>query len=111
MNGSTLTASTVSTWQIDPKHSLVEFSVRHLMITTTRGHFGLVSGMIIEDAADLSRSTVAVEITVASIHTGDEDRDAHLKSPDFFDVERYPTINFKSRRAIPGSAGSFGVEG
>jgi polyisoprenoid-binding protein YceI len=112
---STLTASTftntVRRWQIDPKHSLVEFSVRHLTITTARGRFAKVSGLIVEDAADLSRSCVAVEIEVASVDTGEAQRDAHLKSPDFFDAERYPTITFKSIRVIPGPDDRFQVEG
>jgi polyisoprenoid-binding protein YceI len=107
----TLSTSTATTWQIDAKHSLVEFSVRHLMITTTRGLFSQVSGTIVEDAVDLSRSSVAVEIDAASIDTCEEQRDAHLKSPDFFDAERYPTISFKSTRVIPGHGDRFQVVG
>src|SRR6266566_2595374 len=107
----TLTTSTVTTWQIDRTHSLVEFSVRHLMITTARGRFSQVCGTIVEDAVDLSRSSVTVEIDVASIDTCEQQRDAHLKSPDFFDAERYPTITFNSTRVIPGQDDRLQVEG
>src|SRR5689334_12885535 len=91
-------ATQVSTWQIDPKHSLVEFSVRHMMITTVKGRFGDVKGTITLDDADVTRSSVEVEIDVNSIDTRDEQRDGHLKSPDFFDVVTHSTIAFKSTR-------------
>jgi len=86
-------------WQIDPAHTLVEFAVKHMMFTTVKGRFGGVHGTIVDDAADPSRSSVEVEIDAASIDTREEKRDAHLRSPDFLDVESYPTITFKSSRA------------
>ena len=89
---------TPTIWQIDPAHTLVEFAVKHMMFATVKGRFGGVHGTIVEDAADPSRSSVEVEIDAASIDTRDERRDAHLRSPDFLDVESYPTITFKSSR-------------
>jgi polyisoprenoid-binding protein YceI len=86
-------------WEIDAKHSLVEFAVKHLMLTTVGGRFTRLRGTIVcEDEADPSRASVEAEIDVASIDTGDPERDAHLRAPDFLDVEKYPTITFKSTR-------------
>ena len=87
-----------STWQLDPAHTLVEFSGKHMMFTTVKGHFKSVRGTILLDEADLSRSSVEVEIDTPSLYSGVESRDNHLKSPDFLDIERYPTITFKSTR-------------
>ena len=89
---------TRSTWQLDPAHTLVEFSGKHMMFTTVKGHFKSVRGTILLDEADLSRSSVEVEIDTPSLYSGVESRDTHLKSPDFLDIERYPTITFKSTR-------------
>ena len=89
---------TPTIWQIDPAHTLIEFAVKHMMFATVKGHFGSVNGTIVEDAADPSRSSVEVEIDAASIDTREEKRDAHLRSPDFLDVQNYPTITFKSSR-------------
>jgi polyisoprenoid-binding protein YceI len=86
-------------WEIDPKHTLVEFSVRHMMFSTVKGRFTAVSGTIrCMDEADPSRSAVEAEIEAASINTGDEGRDAHLRSADFLDVHTYPKITFQSTR-------------
>jgi polyisoprenoid-binding protein YceI len=88
-----------SIWTIDAKHSLVEFAVRHMMFTTVRGRFNEIQGTIhCPDEADITRAWVEATIDVASIDTGDPDRDAHLRSAEFLDVERYPTITFKSTR-------------
>src|SRR5688572_27342083 len=86
-----------STWQIDPVHTDVSFSVKHLMISTVRGRFGSVRGTIRLDESDFGRSSVEVEIDAASIDTRQEQRDAHLRSADFFEVETYPLITFRSR--------------
>jgi len=83
------------TYQIDPAHTAVEFVGRHLMITKVRGRFGDVRGQI-TIAEEPEASHAEVEIGVASLSTGDADRDAHLRSGDFFDVETYPTITFRS---------------
>ena len=90
-----------TTWAIDPVHSQVEFAVKHMMITTVRGYFTGVTGTIALDEADLSRSSVNVEIDAASINTRDAQRDTHLRSADFLDVERFPTITFRSTRVEP----------
>lgn len=92
------TTGSRTTWQIDPAHTEVGFSVKHLMISTVRGRFGAASGTIVLDESDISRSTAEVTINAGGIDTGEEKRDAHLKSPDFFDVEKYPAITFRSRR-------------
>ena len=89
---------TRSTWQLDPAHTLVEFSGKHMMFTTVKGHFKSVRGTIVLDEADPSRSSVEVEIDTPSLYSGVEYRDTHLKSPDFLDSERHPTITFKSTR-------------
>jgi polyisoprenoid-binding protein YceI len=88
----------VTTWQIDPAHSTVEFSVKHMMFTTVRGRFKTFSGAIEVDAENPDRSRVTVEIDAATIDTGVDDRDAHLRSADFLDVEQQPKIVFRSTR-------------
>jgi polyisoprenoid-binding protein YceI len=86
-------------WEIDAAHSLIEFSVKHMMFTTVKGRFSEVRGTITcPDEADPSCASVEATIDTASIDTGDEKRDAHLRSADFLDVEHYPTITFKSTR-------------
>ena len=87
---------TRTTWKIDPTHSAVEFSVRHLMITTVRGRFTGVDGKVVNDASDPSKSSVEVVIDPATIDTREPQRDAHLRSADFFDVEKFPTLTFRS---------------
>ena len=86
----------VGTWTIDASHSLAEFSVRHMMVSTTRGQFQNISGTLTLDENDLTKSSVEATIDVKSLTTRDEKRDGHLLSPDFFDVEKFPTITFKS---------------
>src|SRR6188472_2275053 len=86
------------TWQIDPAHSSVELTVKHMMFTTVRGRFKDLKGTIEVDETNPDRSTVDVEIAAASIDTGVADRDAHLRSADFLDVENHPTITFRSKR-------------
>ena len=94
-----LEAGAKSEWRIDAAHSLVQFAVKHMMFTTVRGRFTDVQGLIhCPDEADPSRASVEATIAAASIDTGDANRDAHLRSEDFLDVERYPTITFRSTR-------------
>jgi len=83
-------------WAVDPAHSEVEFAVKHMMFSTVTGRFSDVSGTIVVDDASLGRSSVRVTIGAASIDTRDEKRDAHLRSADFFDVDRFPTLTFAS---------------
>jgi polyisoprenoid-binding protein YceI len=89
----------VSTWELDPAHSHVEFAVRHLMISTVKGRFADVQGTIRMEETDPSTVLVDATIGAASIDTQQEERDAHLRSTDFFDVARFPAITFRSRRA------------
>lgn len=86
-----------SSWKIDPAHSHVEFSVRHLMISTVKGAFGDVQGTVWSDDSGATTALVDITIQVASIDTRQEQRDAHLRSADFFEVARFPTITFRSR--------------
>lgn len=87
-----------STWEIDPAHSNVEFSVRHMMVSTVKGNFQKVSGVVEIDDKHITKSTVDVTIETASIDTREPKRDAHLRSPDFLDATKYPTITFKSTK-------------
>lgn len=99
----------VSTWTLDPTHSLVEFSAKHMMITTVKGRFADVSGTIVADETNPDRSSVEVEIDVASITTNVDQRDGHLRSADFLDVENHPTITFRSKR-VEGAIAEAGDE-
>ena len=90
-------------WNIDPAHTSVEFAVKHMMLTTVRGHFKDVSGTITVDDDNPGRSKIEVEIGAASLDTGVADRDTHLKSADFLDAEKHSKITFRSTRekALP----------
>lgn len=85
-------------WSIDSAHSEVNFTVRHMMITNVRGRFDKFSGTIDFDEVNPANTRVDVQIEAASINTGDAQRDGHLRSPDFLDVEKYPYLTFKSKR-------------
>jgi polyisoprenoid-binding protein YceI len=87
-----------TTWQVDGAHSTVGLTVRHMVISKVRGRFGKWSAKLALDTADLARSSVEVEIEAASIDTGVADRDAHLRSPDFLDAAKHPTLRYASRR-------------
>jgi polyisoprenoid-binding protein YceI len=89
---------TKTSYQIDTTHSSVEFSIRHLVIAKVRGRFARFGGTIELDESDVTLSTVKAEIEAASISTSEEKRDAHLRSPDFFDVENFPLITFASSK-------------
>lgn len=91
-------AAGTTTWNVDPAHSNVEFAVKHLMISTVKGRFGDVKGTVTYNESDPSQSRVDIEVGIASIDTRTEQRDAHLRSPDFFHAEQYPTMRFVSRR-------------
>lgn len=92
-----VTAPSQTRWALDPAHSSVEFAVRHLMIATVKGRFADVQGTVVLDSDDPTRSKVDVTIGAASIDTRMPQRDDHLRSADFFDVEHFPTLTFKSR--------------
>jgi polyisoprenoid-binding protein YceI len=85
-------------WTIDSAHTEVNFSVRHMMISNVRGQFQKLSGTVEFDEKNPSKTTIDVQIETASVNTKDEKRDGHLKSPDFFDAEKYPYITFKGKR-------------
>lgn len=89
----------MSKWTIDPDHSVAAFSVRHMMVANVHGQFNKISGTIEFDPSDVSRTSMSVEISVESIFTGIKKRDDHLRSQDFFDADRYPTITFQSTKA------------
>ena len=98
-------------WNIDPTHTSAEFSVRHMMITNVRGKFETVSGVINFDEANPAASSIDVTIDVNTVNTGVADRDNHLRSADFFDVEKFPTITFKSTNVQLNSDNSAKVTG
>lgn len=85
-------------WKIDPAHSEVNFTVRHMMISNVRGRFENFTGTVEFDQADPANSTVDVQIEAASINTREAQRDTHLRSGDFFDAENYPYLSFKSKK-------------
>ena len=103
--------TSTTTWNIDPAHSMAEFKVKHMMIANVKGQFSKVSGALFLDESDLANSRVEASIDAVSIHTRDEQRDAHLKSPDFFDVEKFPTLHFKSKSISIVRDGELTVEG
>ena len=114
----TTTVSTLATpetstpsWNIDPAHTVAEFKVKHMMISNLKGQFAEVTGWLTVDESDLKNSRVEALIEASSIETRDAQRDAHLKGADFFDVEKFPTLSFKSSRITPLRDGELAVEG
>ena len=93
-----VSASAADEYTIDPAHSFSEFSIRHLVISNVKGGLPDISGTVLYNENDVSKSSVEVTLKVASINTNIKDRDDHLRSPEFFDVEKYPEITFKSSR-------------
>jgi len=98
----TMTATAPKTWKIDPTHSQVEFAAKHMMITTVKGSLTAMEGIIALDPSDAAASSAEVTFEAASITTRVADRDTHLKSGDFLDVEQFPTISFRST-AVEGA--------
>lgn len=92
------TQTTTSTWTIDPAHSIAEFAVKHMMVSTVKGRFRSLEGTLHIDEANPSNSWVSASIDVASIDTAEPQRDAHLRSDDFFNAEKYPQMTFRSKR-------------
>src|SRR5262245_31368690 len=99
-------------WTLDPSHTSAEFSVRHMMVATVRGRMNVRSGELrIDEGADPVRSSVSVELDTASIDTGSADRDKHLRSSDFLDVERFPSMTFESVSVDDRGDGELIVQG
>jgi polyisoprenoid-binding protein YceI len=107
----TLPQTATTTWNIDPAHSVAEFKVKHMMIANVKGHFSKVSGVLVRDESNPANDRVEATIEAASIHTRDEQRDAHLKSADFFHVEKFPTLHFKSTGVKVVGNGELSLEG
>ena len=100
-----------SDWKIDPQHSSAQFSVRHMAISTVRGAFSKVTGTILLDDNDITKSTVDVTIDASTVDTREPDRDKDLRSDKFFDVAHYPSITFKSKRVQQVATGKLKVTG
>jgi len=113
MSTSTLASpqTATTTWNIDPVHSVAEFKVKHMMISNVKGQFPKISGKLTLDESDVTKSKVETSIETASIETRDPQRDGHLKSPDFFHVEKFPTMSFKSTGIKVVRDGELSVEG
>src|SRR6188508_1807785 len=99
-----------TTWTIDPSHSTIEFVAKHMMITTVKGRFAEFEGTIVADEEHLADSSVDVTMQAASLDTRSEQRDAHLRSPDFLDVETYPTVTFRNTGLV-GTKDEFQLTG
>lgn len=99
------------TYTVDPAHSDIGFSVRHLVVSKVRGHFARWTAQLSLDIEDLSQSSVSVEVDVASIDTKNADRDGHLRSADFFDVENHATATFRSTRFEPVGGSHYRIHG
>ncbi len=104
-------ATATATWNIDPAHSHAEFKVRHMMISNVKGEFKGIKGVLKLSDSDLTRSEVEVSIDATTIDTGEAQRDAHLKTGDFLDVEKFPMLTFKSTRVIKSKSGQVTVGG
>lgn len=98
-------------WNIDPGHSTAQFKVKHLMVSNVTGGFGKVTGVVNFDLADPAKSSVEATIDATTIDTRNPDRDKHLKSADFFDVEKNPTITFRSKKVETAGQGRLKVTG
>ena len=105
-----LTAQVVS-WRIDPLHSSAQFSVRHMLISTVRGQFGGIKGTVLYDSQTPAASSVEATIDCSTVNTTEPKRDSDLKTPEFFDVKRYPVMKFKSKSVDVAGPGKLRVTG
>jgi len=105
------TAAQAQSWTIDPAHSAAHFAVRHMMVATVRGDMGKITGSVAFDPAKPAAAAVEAIIDVTGIDTREPGRDRHLKSADFFDVEKFPTATFRSKTIAPAAAGGFKLTG
>src|SRR5438094_10247071 len=104
-------SAATTTWQIDPAHTAAGFAVKHLMISTVRGQFKGIAGTVTWDDQDISKSSIDVTIDASTVDTSEPNRDKDLKSDKFFDVAKYPTITFKSKKIESVSAGKLKIAG
>ena len=111
MATTTATPASQITWNLDPAHSAAEFKVKHMMISNVKGSLTGLKGVLHENTADPSQSTVEASIDVSTLSTGDTQRDGHLKSADFFETEKYPTMTFKSTSVKRTGEGEYTVAG
>jgi polyisoprenoid-binding protein YceI len=100
-----------STWAIDAAHSAAEFKVKHMMISSVKGRFAGIKGSLALDEADVTNSRVEASVDAASISTNEPQRDTHLRSADFFDVEKFPTLSFQSTQVARSGDGELAVTG
>ena len=100
-----------ASWEFDPDHTGVHFKVRHLMVSSVRGEFEKVSGKIVYDDSDVTKSSADITIDASSVNSRVEKRDAHLRSPDFLDVAKHPTISFRSKRVEKAGNGALRMTG
>jgi polyisoprenoid-binding protein YceI len=103
--------SYASTWQMDPDHSSFQFKIRHLTVSNVKGDFSKAKGVVTIDEKDLTQLKVEVTIDAASVNTGHAKRDEHLRGPDFFDVTKYPTITFVSKKVMKADTNRLKVIG
>jgi len=107
----TATEVTTTPWNIDPVHSTAQFKVKHMMISNVKGEFNAVTGALKLDGTDITKSRIEASIDAATISTRDAQRDAHLKSADFLDVDKFPVLTFKSTRISKTGDSELAVEG
>jgi polyisoprenoid-binding protein YceI len=111
MSTAPATEVAISTWNVDPVHSAAQFKVKHMMISNVKGEFTHVSGKLELNSADITKSRVEASIEAASINTREPDRDTHLKSADFLDAQKFPTLTFKSTGVSKKGDGEYLVDG
>ena len=111
MATTTSTPAAITTWKLDPAHSHAEFKVKHMMISNVKGSFSGLSGTLSEHATDATLSSIDASVDVGTVSTGDAQRDGHLKSADFFEVEKFPAMTFKSTTVQPNGDGGYNVTG
>ena len=107
----TTIAPATTTWKIDPAHSAAEFKVKHMMISNVKGKFSNISGSLTLDENDPAQLSVEAAIPIATVNTGDAQRDGHLKGGDFFDAEKFPEMTFKSTQVKSTAPGELAVTG
>lgn len=111
MTPATASPATATTWNIDPAHSAADFKVKHMMISNVKGSFSGLLGTLTEHTVDSTLSAIEASIPVATISTGDAQRDGHLKGAEFFDAEKFPSMTFRSTKVVPKGEAEYEVTG